>query len=71
MDKSKRRNRKNVSKNNNTLSSDTEIEVVSQHKKTGKTYLKKMTINDWQNLEKKPEFNYKAFQLGYQQYVKV
>jgi len=48
------------------LSPDTIIEVVAIKK--DEIYLAEMTIEQFQNIKKKPDFIYKAFQKGFSQY---
>ena len=48
------------------LSPDTIIEVVAIKK--DEIYLAEMTIEQFQNIKKKPDFIYKAFQKGYSQF---
>jgi len=45
----------------------TEVEVIAQSKKTLKCYSSTMPINQWYALEKKPDFYYSAYQIGYYQ----
>lgn len=56
-----------MKKDKQFLSPDTEIEVVSQNKTTGKVYSKIITLKQWQSMERKPNYFYKAYQIGYYQ----
>jgi len=48
------------------LSPDTIIEVIAIKK--DEIYLAEMTIEQFQNIKKKPDFIYKAFQKGFSQF---
>ena len=49
------------------LAPETKIEVISIHKETTKVYSKIMRLTDWQNINKKKGYIYRAYQLGYYQ----
>lgn len=50
------------------LQSDTNVELIAIENKTHKVYKKIIEIQEFSKLEKKPNFNYYLYQIGFSQY---